>query len=114
MKVYTDTLRSRCRITSQKDTGSAYIDLLTIDGHFKPISILKQIVSLRETNEFHEPCCEKLFNDFIQFPGVTGVSVMLLYARRGSLDINPVRATGNLLPSSPASMLSLNSKTLGQ
>jgi 7-cyano-7-deazaguanine reductase len=96
--LYTNTLRSRCRHTKQKDSGSAFISL---QGTGSDIEILKQIVSLREVNEFHEFCAEKLFVELDK--SFTNVGIYLLYSRRGSLDIHPVRFKKNL-PSSHASV----------
>ena len=93
LKVFTNVLRSRCRHTKQKDTGSAYFHIkctnrtITLDG------LLRYIISFREQNEFHEFLAEKFICDIKKVEGVTDVMVMLLYARRGSLDINPVRTT---------------------
>jgi 7-cyano-7-deazaguanine reductase len=98
-KFFTNALRSRCRHTKQKDTGAAYISINTIDSVLKPESLFKQIVSLREVNEFHEFCAEKLYTEIMKCPEVESCCVTLLYARRGSLDINPCRATShNMLP----------------
>ncbi len=115
VKVFTNVLRSRCRHTKQKDTGSAYIHIkcsnrtITLDG------LLKQIISLREQNEFHELCCEKLMTDIMKVDGVEEVMVMLLYSRRGSLDINPVRSTdASLIPDSLYRSSVLVKKTQGQ
>lgn len=88
---HTNTLRSRCRHTKQKDTGTATIQY---KGHYaiSPVSVFKQIVSLREVNEFHEFCAEKLLMEIASKVGpFDDLSVGLYYARRGSLDINPVR-----------------------
>jgi len=92
-KFFTNALRSRCRHTKQKDTGAAYISINTIDSVIKPASLFKQIVSLREVNEFHEFCAEKLYTEIMKCPEVDSCCVTLLYSRRGSLDINPTRAT---------------------
>ena len=92
---YTNILRSRCRHTKQKDTGLAAIAYsgTTI---ISPVSLLQQIVSLREVNEFHEFCAERLFDTIRKHMGQGDtLSVMLLYSRRGSLDINPVRYNGD-------------------
>jgi 7-cyano-7-deazaguanine reductase len=98
-KFFTNALRSRCRHTKQKDTGAAYISINTIDSVLCPISLFKQIISLREVNEFHEFCAEKLYTEIMKCPEVESCCVSLLYARRGSLDINPCRATTHdLLP----------------
>lgn len=85
--VYTNVLRSRCRHTKQKDSGSAFVSLI---GTLDPVAILKTIVSLREVNEFHEFCAEKLYVELSKSYG-TGLGIFLLYSRRGSLDIHPVR-----------------------
>ena len=113
---FTNALRSRCRHTKQKDTGAAYILIKSKDGMaVDPASLFKQIVSLREVNEFHEFCAEKLFNSIMQHEEVTDCCVSLLYSRRGSLDINPVRASKSaLLPSLLADTTVYTSKAMGQ
>jgi 7-cyano-7-deazaguanine reductase len=99
-KSFTNVLRSRCRHTKQKDTGAAYFKIITKRGSVYGKELLKLVISLREVNEFHEFCCEKLYLEIMKNPLVHECSVMLLYARRGSLDINPVRASSNSLISS--------------
>lgn len=87
-------LRSRCRHTKQKDTGSMFVTIHTVpDVEVDPESLLRQIVSLREQNEFHEFCCEKLYTEIMSLGGVIGCKIALLYTRRGSLDINPIRVS---------------------
>jgi 7-cyano-7-deazaguanine reductase len=115
-RYFTNALRSRCRHTKQKDTGSAFIEIHTKGGTtVDPVSLFKQIVSLREVNEFHEFCAEKLFNTIMSCPEVTDCVVTLLYARRGSLDINPSRASKpELLPSILSSVEVYTAKTMGQ
>jgi 7-cyano-7-deazaguanine reductase len=96
---FTNALRSRCRHTKQKDTGAAYISINTLNCVVKPETLFKQIVSLREVNEFHEFCAEKLYTEIMKHPEVESCCVTLLYSRRGSLDINPTRATSfDMLP----------------
>ena len=98
-RFFTNALRSRCRHTKQKDTGAAYINIITKGTAVDPVSLFKQIVSLREVNEFHEFCAEKLLTSIKEHPEVVDCVVTLLYSRRGSLDINPSRATNkHLLP----------------
>ncbi len=99
-KTFTNVLRSRCRHTKQKDTGAAYFKIITKKGSLNNKELLKLVISLREVNEFHEFCCEKLYTEIMKNPLVHECSVMLLYARRGSLDINPVRASSPALISS--------------
>jgi 7-cyano-7-deazaguanine reductase len=95
--VMTNLLRSRCRHTKQKDTGAAYFRIVTKKGTVDLQSLLKEVIALREVNEFHEFCSEKLFKSITNHPDVEDCVVMLLYARRGSLDINPVRASKEYL-----------------
>ena len=95
--VMTNILRSRCRHTKQKDTGAAYFRIITKSGTVDLQGLLKEVISLREVNEFHEFCSEKLFTNIMKHPDVEDCVVMLLYARRGSLDINPVRASKEYL-----------------
>ena len=98
-RFFSNALRSRCRHTKQKDTGAAYIAINTLGSVLKPASLFKQIVSLREVNEFHEFCAEKLYTEIMKCPEVDSCCVTLLYSRRGSLDINPTRATSfDMLP----------------
>lgn len=115
-RYFTNALRSRCRHTKQKDTGAAYIHIITKDGmKVDPTSLFKQIVSLREVNEFHEFCAEKLFTTIMKHPEVTDCCVTLLYARRGSLDINPTRASNSdLLPEALFNVSKYTKKTMGQ
>jgi len=93
MSVFTDLLRSRCEVTGQKDTGCVYIKLKLKEGIVIYESLLKQIVSFRNHQCFHEPTCEKLFTQLTSLPEVEQCMVMMLYNRRGSLDITPVRST---------------------
>lgn len=93
LRAYTNALRSRCRHTKQKDTGAALIYHRSNFAAIEPSSLLRQIVSLREVNEFHEFCAEKLFTEIAKKAQKDDdICVALLYSRRGSLDINPVRA----------------------
>ncbi len=91
---YTNVLRSRCRHTKQKDTGNAFVLYSTKNGYWLPAeSVLRQIISMREVNEFHEFCAEKFFMDMMNTGYIKNLAVQFLYTRRGSLDINPLRGT---------------------
>ena len=85
-------LRSRCRVTSQPDSGDVYISFTgrkTVD----PISLLKYIVSFRDECHFHEEICEALYKRFYDLLQPETLSVKCLYARRGGWDINPERVS---------------------
>jgi 7-cyano-7-deazaguanine reductase len=101
---YTNVLRSRCHRTKQKDTGSA---IIWHDGAGKtidPISFFQQVVSLRELDEFHESCAEQLFSACKKLiSGDDRLTIGLMYSRRGSLDINPIRTTD--MDSIPADLI---------
>ena len=114
-KYFTNALRSRCRHTKQKDTGAAYINIITKNHTVDPVSLFKQIVSLREVNEFHEFCAEKLLTSIMEHKEVVDCVVTLLYSRRGSLDINPSRATNrHLLPNLLSDTNIYTEKAMGQ
>lgn len=115
IKVFTNVLRSRCRHTKQKDTGTAFFHIVTHEGYVDYESLLKEVISLREVNEFHEFCCEKLYKSIIDHPDVKDCTVMLLYARRGSLDINPVRTSNmSMMPLDLTNSGLYTKKTMGQ
>jgi len=85
----TDLLKSNCLVTGQPDWGSVQI---SYQG--KKIShpgLLKYIVSLRNHNEFHEQCVERIFMDIMSICKPKRLSVYARYTRRGGLDINPFR-----------------------
>lgn len=110
----TNVLRSRCRHTKQKDTGTFFTML---GGNFllSEVDLLKKVVSLRMLDEFHEFCCEKLFVDFVRHKEIEQCMVALLYSRRGSLDINPIRATSfELIPEDYVNVNIYSKKTFGQ
>lgn len=112
---FTNVLRSRCRHTKQKDTGAAYFQIITKEGSVDEKELLKLVISLREVNEFHEFCAEKLYTEIMSNPLVKDCCVMLLYSRRGSLDICPVRASkDSLIPVALRSKEYYTKKAMGQ
>lgn len=112
---FTNVLRSRCRHTKQKDTGAAYFNIVTKSGTVDKKGLLKLVISLREVNEFHEFCAEKLYTEIMSNTLVEECCVMLLYSRRGSLDICPVRATKpSMIPPALKSKYYYTQKAMGQ
>lgn len=95
--VYSDLLKSNCLVTGQPDWGSVSISYVGV-----PIchaGLLQYIVSLRNHNEFHEHCVERIFMDIWQRCKPARLTVYARYTRRGGLDINPYRtSTPNVLP----------------
>ena len=92
--IFSNLLKSNCLITNQPDWGSLQI---TYDG--KKINhkgLLKYIISLRNYNEFHEHCVEKIFVDIMHQCHPSNLTVYARYTRRGGIDINPLRSTQNV------------------
>lgn len=96
-KFYTNILRTNCRVTKQKDSGYAFLYLDCENGYILPETLLKNIISLREAEEFHEFCAEKLFVELQACPFLRHCCVILLFARRGGIDINPIRTNNERL-----------------
>lgn len=84
-------LKSNCRVTGQPDWGS--VQLRYSGPAIDQAGLLRYIVSFRNHNEFHEPCCERIFQDIWQRCRPTKLAVYCRYTRRGGLDINPFRAS---------------------
>ena len=113
--IYSNVLRSRCRHTKQKDTGTAAFKIEVKKGSKLDYEqLFKLIVSLREVNEFHEFCAEKLFVEIMKDNNIKHCEVMLLYSRRGSLDINPIRSTKRTMNQSLVNVFRYTKKTQGQ
>ena len=85
-------LKSNCRVTSQPDWGDVYIYM---KGNYDldKIALLKYIVSFRDECHFHEEICECIYKRLHDKFNPQELFVMCVYARRGGIDINPVRAS---------------------
>lgn len=90
-EVYTNLLKSNCLVTNQPDFGSVYIKYAGQKIDHK--GLLRYIVSLRDHNEFHEQCVERIFCDILQKCKPSLLTVYARYTRRGGLEINPYRTT---------------------
>jgi len=89
--VYSNLLKSNCLITSQPDWAS--VEISYTGNPIDHAGLLQYIVSLRNHNEFHEHCVERMFMDILKHCKPTSLSVYARYTRRGGLDINPYRST---------------------
>lgn len=96
LKVYSNLLRSNCRVTNQPDWGDVFIH---IKGEKIPSaeSLAKYIVSHRTVSHFHEEICEMVFAHLKEAFNPDELMVACLYTRRGGIDINPIRATHSML-----------------
>lgn len=87
----TDLLKSNCLVTNQPDWASLYINYRGPKINHE--GLLKYIISLREHNEFHEQCVERIFMNLLQHCQPESLTVYARYTRRGGIDINPYRTT---------------------
>lgn len=91
--LYSHLLKSNCLVTGQPDWA-----MVVIRYRGKPIDragLLRYIVSFRNHNEFHEQCVERIFSDIREHCQPEVLAVHARYTRRGGLDINPFRSTGD-------------------
>jgi 7-cyano-7-deazaguanine reductase len=95
-RYHSSLLKSNCRVTSQPDWGDVFI-YMDSKKHISPINLLKYIISFRDECHFHEEICETIYKRIYDYFSPAGLAVTCLYARRGGIDINPVRASDKSL-----------------
>jgi 7-cyano-7-deazaguanine reductase len=83
-------LKSNCLVTGQPDWGSVQIHY--VGAPINQEGLLKYLIGLREHNEFHEQCVERIFIDILRQCKPIKLMVYARYTRRGGLDINPWRS----------------------
>lgn len=93
-RLYSHLLKSNCLVTGQPDWAMVAI-------HYRGPAmdregLLKYFISFRQHNEFHEQCVERIFSDIMARCQPRSLAVWARYTRRGGLDINPFRSTGDL------------------
>ena len=81
---------SLCPVTGQPDWASLQIHYAgpQIDQE----GLLKYIISLRSSEDFHEQCVERIFLDILKMCKPQSLTVYARYTRRGGIDINPWRS----------------------
>ena len=89
--LYSHLLKSNCLVTGQPDWGMLVVRYRgpAIDRE----GLLRDVVSFRAHNEFHEQCVERVFCDIMARCRPHELAVWARYTRRGGLDINPFRAS---------------------
>ncbi len=95
--LYSNLLKSNCLVTNQPDWGS--VQICYTGKKINHEGLLKYLVSLRNHNEFHEQCIERIFMNILQRCQPQKLTVYGRYTRRGGLDINPFRSTEDEMPS---------------
>jgi len=91
-QLYSHLLKSNCLVTGQPDWA-----MVVIRYRGRPIDhagLLRYLVSFRGHNEFHEQCVERIYCDILRCCAPAALSVGARYTRRGGLDINPFRSSG--------------------
>ncbi|UCV02462.1 NADPH-dependent 7-cyano-7-deazaguanine reductase QueF [Dechloromonas denitrificans] len=94
--LYSHLLKSNCLVTGQPDWA-----MVVIRYRGRPIErtgLLRYIVSFRGHNEFHEQCVERIYCDITRQCAPEALAVYARYTRRGGLDINPFRSSGEFPP----------------
>ncbi|MBL8430647.1 MAG: NADPH-dependent 7-cyano-7-deazaguanine reductase QueF [Dechloromonas sp.] len=94
--LFSHLLKSNCLVTGQPDWA-----MVVIRYRGRPIDrsgLLRYIVSFRNHNEFHEQCVERIYSDIRKHCAPEALAVHARYTRRGGLDINPFRSTGEFNP----------------
>lgn len=106
-------LRSRCKITLQQDTGTIFFYAKWSDKKPNAESLLKYIITHRNSYGFHEEVLETTFEHIRRTFNPKDLAIACLYNRRGGIDINPVRSTslGALIDSGFSQVGSLGSIT---
>jgi 7-cyano-7-deazaguanine reductase len=90
-------LKSNCRVTSQPDWGDVFIRITKRGQTIDPVSLLKYIISFRSEAHFHEEITECIYKRIHDILRPDELIVYCLYARRGGIDINPIRASSSSL-----------------
>lgn len=90
--IISNLLRSNCEITNQPDWARIQI-VYTGNKQIDKESLLRYIVSYRKHQEFHEPTCERIYQDLYKILEPENLCVQCNYTRRGGIDINPVRVS---------------------
>lgn len=94
-KLSSHLFRSLCPVTGQPDWASVFIAYT--GKEIIAESLLQYLVSYRNHQGFHEQCVEQIFVDVIKHCQPEQLAVYARFMRRGGLDINPLRSTGEPL-----------------
>ena len=89
----TRLFRSVCPVTGQPDFAS--VQLAYRGARIDHAGLLRYLVSFRRHPGFHEHCVERIFADVWQRCRPEALSVYARFTRRGGIDINPWRTSGD-------------------
>jgi 7-cyano-7-deazaguanine reductase len=91
--VFTRLFRSLCPVTGQPDYASVQVRYR--GAAIDPTGLLRYLVSFRRHPGFQEHCVERIFADVWRRCRPESLSVYARFARRGGVDINPFRTSGD-------------------
>ena len=94
LEVYTNNIRSNCKITHQPDWATIFIYMQPDPETSKSItkeSLAKYLISLRDESHFHEEVCEMVYKRLWEKCKPSSLHVTMLYTRRGGISICPQR-----------------------
>ena len=94
--LYTRLFRSVCPVTGQPDYAS--VQLAYRGARIGHVGLLRYLVSFRRHPGFHEHCVERIFADVWRRCAPESLSVYARFMRRGGIDINPFRTSGDAPP----------------
>ena len=98
--LFTRLFRSVCPVTGQPDY--ACVRLAYRGTRINRAGLLRYLVSFRRHPGFHEHCVERIFADVWRRCRPERLSVYARFTRRGGIDINPWRTSGDEPPPSNA------------
>jgi 7-cyano-7-deazaguanine reductase len=91
--LYTRLFRSVCPVTGQPDYAS--VQLRYRGARIDRAGLLRYLVSFRRHPGFHEHCVERIFADVWTRCRPELLAVYARFTRRGGVDINPYRTSGD-------------------
>jgi 7-cyano-7-deazaguanine reductase len=83
-------LKTNCPVTGQPDWAS--VQIRYVGDEIRQDSLLQYLISLRQHNEYHEQCVERIFLDILRECKPQKLAVFARFTRRGGIDINPLRS----------------------
>jgi 7-cyano-7-deazaguanine reductase len=94
--LFTRLFRSVCPVTGQPDYAS--VQLRYRGARIDRAGLLRYLVSFRKHPGFHEHCVERIFADVWTRCRPESLAVHARFTRRGGVDINPFRTSGDEPP----------------
>jgi 7-cyano-7-deazaguanine reductase len=92
----TRLFRSVCPVTGQPDYASVQVRYR--GTRIDRVGLLRYLVSFRRQPGFHEHCVERVFADVWERCRPEELGVHARFTRRGGIDINPYRTSGDPAP----------------